>query len=92
MSVGHQGNLVGDDLVHQVHEGGNRVAFDVEFGGHERADDPHVAVPDMPLVRAGMDSDAFRAETFAVQGRLRHVRHVAAAGVADGCYLVDIYT
>ena len=91
MGVGDQGHLVGDDLVHQVHEGRDRVAFDVEFGRDEGADDPHVAVADVALVGTGMDGDAFRAEALAVEGGFRHVGHVAAAGVAQGGYLVDIY-
>ena len=91
MGVGNQGHLVGDDLVHQVHEGRDRVAFDVEFGRDEGTDDPDVAVADVPLVRPGVDGDALGAEALAVEGGFRHVGHVAAARVAQGCHLVDIY-
>jgi hypothetical protein len=38
-----------------------------------------------------MDRDALRAEALAVEGGFRHVGHVAATGVAQGGYLVDIY-
>ena len=91
MGVGDQGHLVGNDLVYEVHEGRDRVAFDIEFGRDQGTDDPYVAVADVALVRARMDGDAFCSESFAVEGCLGHVRYVAAARVAQGCYLIDIY-
>ncbi len=92
MGVGDQGDLVRDYFAHEVDEGGNRVPFDVEFGFQERTDGPYVGVTDVALVGAGMDGDALRAEAFAVQGRLRHVGQIAAAGVAEGGELIDVDT
>ena len=91
VGVGDQGHLVGDDFVHEVHEGRDRIAFDIEFGRDQGADDPHVAVADVALVGARMDGDAFRPETLAVKGRFGYVGQVAAARIAQGRYLIDIY-
>ena len=88
--VRNQGYLIRHHFVHYVDEFRYRVAFNVHFHVEERPDGPHVRIPDMPFVRAGMHGDSLGSEVYAVKGRLLNVRHVPAPGIAKGGELVDI--
>ena len=88
--VRHEGDLVRPHFEDEIDEGGNRISFDVEFRMEQRADFPYVGVADVPLVRSGMNRNAFCTETFDVEGRFRNIRQIPAAGIADGGYFIDI--
>ena len=90
--VRNEGDLIRHYLKHQIHETWNRIPFYVEFCSHRRSDRPYIRVPDVPFIRPRMDSDTFRSDSLAVDRRLLHIRHVPAAGVAEGRDLVDVYT
>ena len=92
MRVGDEGDLVGYDLAHQVDEGPDGIALDVELSGDVGADKPDVRIADVPLVRTGMYGDALCTESLAVPGGFLHVREIAPAGVPEGGYLVYVYT
>ena len=89
--VGNQGHLVRNDLHHEVPERlGDGISFYVEFRREQWTDGPYVAVTYVALVRPGMHRDALGAEFLAVEGRQSYVRHVAAARIAEGGYLINI--
>ena len=95
--VGDEGHLSGLDFLHQVDEAvglalGDAfgVALDIELRSHGGLEVVDIAVADVALVGTGMDSDALRAETLAVDGELEDVGRVAATRVADGGDLVDV--
>ena len=92
MGVRDQGYLVGPNLVHQRHERGDGVPFDVEFGMDAGPDVAHIGIADVAFIGTGMHGNAFGAEGLAVQGGFRHIGNVATAGIAQGGYFVDIDT
>ena len=61
MGVGHEGHLRRHHLQHQIDEARNRIALDIEFGGEDPFQVPHVVVADVAGVGTRMDRDAFRA-------------------------------
>jgi len=64
VSVRDKGDLVRPYLEDQIAERRYRISFDIEFRLYKRTDFTYVRVADVTLVRAGMDSDSFRPETF----------------------------
>ena len=90
--VGHQRDLRGNDLQHQIDERRHGVALDVEFGCKHPFQGTHVVVADVPRIGPRMDRDAVGAEALDVESGPHDVGTVAAARIADDGNLVDIDT
>ena len=52
----------------------------------------NIAVPDMSLVRSGMNSDAIRPKRLAIPGYLDEIRSIPSPTVSDQGDFIDIYT
>ena len=92
VAVGNERYLCRHHLKHEVDISVDRVSFDVEFRSDERFYLPHVLIADVSFVRSWMHGYALGAKQLAVNGGLFHVGIVAASGVAQGGYLVYVYT
>ena len=82
--IGHQGNLLGMHLKHQIHEFGRRIALDVQLHVDQRTQIHHVGTAYVAFVGTRMHSYALGSEALAVYGHLLHRRTVLATGIAQG--------
>ena len=88
--IGDERDLRGADVADEFHEGFPRVALDIELGGDDPAQVIDIAASDMPLIGAGVDGDALRAESFAVACKAEHIGHVSSARIAQSRHLIYI--
>lgn len=89
-SVGHESDLCGCGLYHQVYEVLRRISFDVELDGDSLGKLVDVTACDVTFVRTRVDGDALGSEVLAVERETEHVGHILASGVAQGGNFVDI--
>lgn len=90
--IGDQRHLLGPRAEYQFHEFRRRIALDIEFYLDQRPQGKDIGAADVALVGARMHRDALCAEILTVDGHFFDRRLVLPAGVAQGCYLVDIDT
>jgi len=91
-AVRHQRHLLRLHLQHQLQKLLAGIALDIELGAQQRAQRIHIRTANVTLVGTGMHRDAIRSKSFTIHGHLLHIRHVAASRIAQGSYLVHIYT
>ena len=90
--IGHQSDLFGLHLKHQVEKFGAWIALDVEFGANQRTKQKHIVVTNVTLIGTWMYGDALRSKPFAINSYILHIGQIASARIAQCGYLVDIYT
>ena len=89
--IRHQGDLLGPDFQHQVHEGRFvRIPFDVEFGLQATLEQSNIVVSNMTGIRSWMNGDAIRPETLAIQSNGQRIGDIPATAVAKEGDFVDV--
>ena len=90
--VGHKCHLCGLHFANQRNEFLAGIALNIKLCGKHSRKLAHIALANVALIGARMDSDAAGAVTFNIERRLYDIGVVAATRVAKRGYLVDINT
>ena len=80
------------ELPYAVEEAMNRLRINIKFCGKKGFQRPYIGTSDVPLVGTGVNRNTLCAKPFTIERKLHHVRRIAATGIAQRGYLVDIYT
>ena len=79
------------DLQYEFDKLGRGVALDIEFGAQYGTKVDDVAPSDVSLVWTGMHRNTVCSKLLAVLCYFTYIGDVSSAGVAYGCYFIDVY-
>jgi hypothetical protein len=86
-----EGHLLGFYFEYEIYElilGA--IPFNVEFRNNDLADLPHIIVTDVSFIGTRMNRYAIGPKALHIYGRLHNVGVVAATGIPERGYLIDI--
>ena len=86
---GHPGGLGGNDGLHGLRSGS---ALHIEGYRQHFLQDPEIPVLDVAAVRPQVHGDPLGASALGQEGRGHGFRFMAAPGLSEGGYMVDVYT
>ena len=92
LSIRDEGDLIRNHFQDEVHEGRDRIPFNIEFRGNQRPYLSDIRISDMSFIRSRMDGNPFGAELLTHNGCMCHIRHIPASCVPYCGNLVDVYT
>ena len=78
------------ELPYAVEEAMNRLRINIKFCGKKGFQRPYISTSDVPLVGTGVNRNTLCAKPFTIESKLHHVRRIAAPGIAQRGYFVDI--
>ena len=86
----HERNLVGLDILGDLHDRLGQTHLQVEFGGHRLPQDTDIAVVDVPTVLPQVRRNSVGPRQFTLDRRPDRIRFVGESRLTNGRYMVYV--